>query len=278
MSTNQIAGSMLHCWALRCIWFAFSVSAFADAINGVTDNCTKGGTIFEANFFGVAKDFTVHITDKQNGGKEVESIHVGVIPSGGVARVDVPPPGAGIDHCDAFNTSVAVGPGGGGPGGVGVGAQQQLKMEVLFIDPMTLNILLGSIFDFLGHAYPSQTLFLPDLWADTNGDGGIGAGDQLYSLVDLNAYTSGGANSLAAVNARFSPGQQFSIVNGTVAGLPGMLFSTTPFTFSPTGGYQGTPYTGSGFAVTNHGLLSVPEPATLLLLGLGLVGLLARRR
>lgn len=258
-------------WAAATLCLTIPHISFANAINGVTDNCTKGGIITEHNFFGSAKHFTVHITDKQNGGQDVMQIDAGVIPSGGEVQVNVPPPGPGIDHCDAFNTSEAVAMGGGGPGNVGPGTKQQLKIEALFVDPNTGQVILGSIFDFLGQAYPQEFLLLPDLWGDTTGDGIIGVGDLLYSLVDINAYTNGGVDLLADVNARFIPGQEFQIVNGLVSGLPGMLFSTTEFTFDPVNGYQGTPYTGSGFAVTDHELASVPEPPTLALFFAGLV-------
>jgi hypothetical protein len=140
----------------------------------------------EANFFGITKHFTVNITDKEKGGQVVEKIDAGNIAAGSVATVKVPPPGKGISHCDAFNTSVAVGPGRGGPGNVGPGAQQQLKIEALFIDPVTHDVFLGSISDFVDRAYLGRTLRVPDLWADTNGDAMIGNGDLLYSLVDLN--------------------------------------------------------------------------------------------
>lgn len=257
--------------AAAMICLAVPHISLADPVNGVTDNCTKGGIITEHNFFGSAKHFTVHITDKQNGGKDVMQIDAGVVPSGGEVQVKVPPPGAGINHCDAFNTSEAVAMGGGGPGNIELGTKQELKIEALFIDPNTGHVILGSIFDFLGQAYHGKFLILPDLWGDTNGDGVIGAGDYLYSLVDINAYTHGGSDLLADVNARFVPGQEFQIVNGMVGALPGILFSTTEFTFDPVNGYQGTPYTGSGFAVTDHELASVPEPPTLTLFFAGLV-------
>ncbi|MGH8214366.1 MAG: PEP-CTERM sorting domain-containing protein [Rhodanobacteraceae bacterium] len=259
-------------WALAITCLAIPHISLATSINGMTDNCTKGGTIIEHNFFGSAKHFFVHITNKEDGGNEVgQPIDAGVIPSGGNAVVHVPPPGPGIDHCDAFNSTEAVGMAGGGPGDVKPGAKQQLKIEALFVDPNTGQVILGSVFDFVSQAYPGELLVLPDLWGDTNGDGTIGGGDLLYSLVDLNAYTNGGADLLADVNARFVPGQEFEIANGVVAGLPGMLFSTTKFTFDPVNGYQGTPYTGSGFAVTDHEFASVPEPSTLTLFFVGLV-------
>ena len=60
---------------------------------------------------------------------------------------------------------------------------------------------------------------VPDLWADTNGDGMIGSGDILYSLVDLRAYLNGGNGPVPA----FVPSESFTIVNGRVASLPGIM-------------------------------------------------------
>lgn len=142
--------------AMLCL--AFSLPASANPIFGVTDNCTKGGIIIEKNFFGIEKHFIVNITDKEDGGKVVLKIDAGVIPAGGQVEVKVPPPGPGIDHCDAYNESEAVGLGGGGPGGVGAGAKQALKIEALFVDPITNQVIIGSIFDFVSQAYPGEFL------------------------------------------------------------------------------------------------------------------------
>jgi hypothetical protein len=64
----------------------------------------------------------------------------------------------------------------------------------------------------------------PVLFGDTNGDGEAGGeGDLLYNLVDLRIYLDGAPSII--------DGHLF-IIGGTVEGLPGMLFSITPFTFS----------------------------------------------
>jgi hypothetical protein len=271
---NRLIQTIARHSSAGILCLVFSLPVLGTAVGGITDNCSIPQTIDEANFFGSTKHFTVNITNKDDGGKVVEQIDAGNIPSGGIARVNVPAPGKGIVHCDAFNTSVAVGPARGGPGNVQQGAKQQLKIEALFVDPVTHGVVLGSIADFVNQAYLGSILHVPDLWADTNADGMIGAGDLLYSLVDLNAYTADGADLIATVNARFSPGEEFQIVDGKVAGLPGMLFSTTDFTFDPATGYHGTPYTGDGFAVTDHEFPGVPEPATLLLTCAGMIAIL----
>jgi len=109
---------------------------------------------------------------------------------------------------------------------------------------------------------------IPDLYADTNGDGILDQGDLLYSLVDIRQYVPSSPS--------FSLGASFAIVNGEVATLPGMLFSATPFVFDPTSpdGEDFTPFTGTGFAESEHQLALVPEPSTAPLLAAGLVGLL----
>jgi hypothetical protein len=108
----------------------------------------------------------------------------------------------------------------------------------------------------------------------------IGAGDTLYSLVDLQQFL------LAPPS--FSMSDHFAIVNGTVAGLPGMWFSTTPFTFSPGGGFTPSSmallstggFSGDGVVDAIHTLSSSPEPGTwaLMLAGFGAVGWSLRRR
>ena len=114
---------------------------------------------------------------------------------------------------------------------------------------------------------------IPDLYADTNNDGTIGAGDVLYSLVDLPDY-------LNAVPT-FNFGDIFSVVNGAVPGLQGMYFSSTDFSISATAdkGFNYTPYTGTAMVKTDHSLAAVPEPSTLALVsvGLGLLLGLARK-
>jgi hypothetical protein len=114
--------------------------------------------------------------------------------------------------------------------------------------------LFGTIASFLGDDVEVE---IPDLYADTNGDGSLDTGDILYSLVDMSIY-------LKSVPS-FSIGDTYSVVNGRVAGLPGMQFSTTEFTFDPSTGFTGTDYTGMAEAETLHALQSTPEPGTIVL-------------
>jgi hypothetical protein len=114
--------------------------------------------------------------------------------------------------------------------------------------------LFGTITSFLGSDVEVE---IPDLYADTNGDGTLDTGDILYSLVDMSIY-------LQSVPS-FSIGDTYSVVNGRVAGLPGMQFSTTEFTFDPSTGFTGTDYTGTAEAETLHALQSTPEPGTIVL-------------
>jgi len=119
---------------------------------------------------------------------------------------------------------------------------------------------------------------IPDLFADTNGDGEIGAGDILYSLVDLQQYLLNPPS--------FSLSDHFTIVDGTVAALPGMWFSATPFSFSPSGGFTSTSaflpgggFSGDAVVDGSHTLTSTPEPSSwaLLVSGFGLAGWIMRR-
>ena len=142
------------------------------------------------------------------------------------------------------------------------------EISVLSIEAVTLDLSTGkfgtaNIFSVLADKVGLDTAVpIPDLFADTNGDGELGTGDILYSVVDLNTY-------LLSIPT-FTLGEAFDIVGGTVAGLPGMQFSSTPFTFNPdTGDFTGTPVTMPGYADALHDPEAIPEPATWSLLALG---------
>ena len=131
-----------------------------------------------------------------------------------------------------------------------------LSIESVLKDPTTGQFALANVFGTLAERLGLNTVVsVPDLFADTNGDGKLGPGDDLYSLVDMNTYL----NKIPT----FTLGEDFSIVDGTSADLPGMTFSTTPFSFDPSTGFTGTPYTGTGTANAGHDVSAIPEPSPL---------------
>jgi hypothetical protein len=124
-------------------------------------------------------------------------------------------------------------------------------------------------------------LRIPDLYADTNGDGLIGQGDVLYSWVDVRIYPG--------ATPDFQLGDTFEIINGQVTGLPGMWFSATEIYLDPllgpqpTGGVwfnagnqpsarQASPLGGHAEAWSEHELTpQVPEPSSGLMAAAGLL-------
>src|SRR5439155_299549 len=76
--------------------------------------------------------------------------------------------------------------------------------------------------------------------------------DTLYSLVDLRQFLLNPPD--------FDPLQHFQLVNGHSDALPGMRFSTTPFTFSEQSGWSdGTPFSGDSVELSYHEMV-VPAP------------------
>lgn len=153
------------------------------------------------------------------------------------------------------------------------GEASDLDLESLVVDPVTNQVLFEGLFARIAiELGTSVEVQIPDLYADTDGNGQLGPGDLLYSLVDLHQY-------LQDVPT-FSLGDSFSIVNGQVDALPGMLFSTSPFTYDPSSaiGFRFTPYDGDGLAESLHGLQAVPEPPYMFYFGVGVVALLGGRR
>lgn len=162
------------------------------------------------------------------------------------------------------------------------GATLDLSIESMLTDSATgLYYLVNPFFSIAGRIGINTRIWVPDLFADTNGDGAIGDGDYLYSLVDMDIYLNAAPS--------FHLGDKFQIVNGVVATLPGMWFSDSPFGFDPTLGFttNGSPVkspTFSGFSFPSggtdaearaaHGLTAIPEPESwvMMLAGFGLVG------
>jgi hypothetical protein len=146
------------------------------------------------------------------------------------------------------------------------GEMSDLSLESLFFNSASNTYSLQDLFGTLRQRLGKYVVVkVPDLYADTNGDGKLGAGDVLYSLVDMNVY-------LGAIPS-FTEGETFHVVNGRVAGLPGMLFGTTDFNFDPATGFSGTDFTGDAVVESEHDLESVPEPGSLLSLGSGVLSL-----
>jgi hypothetical protein len=149
-----------------------------------------------------------------------------------------------------------------------------LAVEAITFDQAAGEFATANIFEALSfHVGDGIFVPIPDLYADTNGDGALGLGDILFSAVDLNEY-------LLNVPT-FLLGQTFNIVNGLVPELPGMFFSSTPISFDPTTGeFLGTPISIDASALSSHEVESIPEPGTLALFlaGLASASVIARRR
>ncbi len=152
------------------------------------------------------------------------------------------------------------------------GEVNTLKIEAMLFDPTSASFVLSNVFGALGEAVGfGVEVRIPDLFADTSGDGVLGDGDVLHSLVDLTVF-------LAALPT-FVAGQAFDVVDGIVPGLPGMMFSTTEFEFDPATGFSGTPFTGRATTEAFHGItaLATPQSWSLALLALAVAGGLGRR-
>lgn len=229
--------------------------------------CGEAGIVNE--FSNHAASFDVYLTDA-SGARFPNPLAANVpgvaLPGGGFgAQINVPPtPGA----CDARNVTrqpIAMG-GGGGPGGTAV-ADLSLESLILLADGTSqIEGLFGRVRMLAGSGH----IVIPDLYADTNGDGHLGNGDVLYSLVDIRAFF--------APPPSFALGDVFTITGGVSSALPGMMFSTTPFVFDHNNpnGFSGTPFDGSAQALTDHDL-SVPEPASIGLFAASLTMLLLLR-
>ena len=137
---------------------------------------------------------------------------------------------------------------------VDIGAlMASLQAEAVFRDPANGNYVLANVFGTIaGIVGDYIPIDIPFMVADTNGVG------SLYSLVDVSAY-------LGAPPA-FSLGEMFTSINGESPDLPGMMFSTTPFTFTDVGGFIGTPFDGQLTVEGDVSASAVPEPPSWMVL------------
>jgi hypothetical protein len=209
--------------------------------------------------------FIVHLTDSNYHDIPGQDLFPPSLPDprGGttIAPINVPAmPGL----CDARNETILPPLHGGR-----IGARADLSIESVFFDASTQKFELLNVWGTIAQQLGSRAVVaIPDLYiADASGslDDRI-----LYSLVDLSVYVHG--------IPTFTEGETFNIVDGRTAALPGMFFSTEPFTFDPVTGFTDPAYTGTAIAETQHGFAPVPEPASTTLVFAGLAGMLALGR
>ena len=256
---------------------AFCTTAFAGGGGDIPCGSAPGVVNeFSAN----AADFTVQITGSN--GKLLKPQPAGfpfnaagvALPGGGFgAQVPIPAFGFACDVHNIIkplpkkNRELPAAPSATLP--ENGGEESDLDLESVFFSGgvYSLQDLFGTIQQALGNGV---VVAVPDLFADTNNDGSLDDGDVLYALVDMSVY-------LQAIPS-FTEGEAFNIVNGVVAGLPGMMFSTTEFTFDPSTGFSGTDYTGEGDVLAEHDVMATPEPAAGGLAVAGLLGIFLLRR
>jgi hypothetical protein len=224
----------------------------------------RGGTVTEHSSRPGAT-FVIHLTGQYYQDLGLD-IHPPSIPDGAGGTTIVPvvvPAMPGL--CDARNETFLPSRS-GGPGG----PRADLSIESVHFVEATQTWELLNIWGTIAQQVGNDVLIaIPDLYA-SDASGALD-GVTLYSLVDLAIFLK----DLPA----FTEGQVFDIVNGQTAALPGMYFSTDPFTFDPATGFSDPPYTGTAIALTEHGFASlVPEPAPVALLALGALVLLRGKR
>lgn len=267
----------------------WSVQSFANVLPGPPCRIgeSREGDVYEYSKFQNA-NFVVHLTDwaGNNLGPGIPLQGINVPGNGSVAKLHVP---KAAGACDAWNETILPPPGPGGPppgpGGPGnpPGGKASLRIESLILNPNINEWEMYNIFDtvqfYSGLGNPFE---IPDLYADTNGDGAIDDGDVLYGWVNLWQYIP--------TAPKFSLGDEFTLTNGQITAIngvstngpvPGIWFGTTDFCYDPTAanGFDcDPPYSGTTYAYTNHSLTATPEPLAITLFGVGCVGIGMIRR
>lgn len=288
-----------------------SASASANVLPGppCAPGETRSGWVYEASRV-PNTNFIVHLTDSGGGpvgpAAGIPLAGMNVPGDGSVARLPVNQPGVpgNVNQpgaCDAWNETILPNPGNGNGGagpGVGVGGsgtgkpgsgvggnggtpttpQSSLQIEAYLFDPVKGIWILYNIWAIVSLNIPlGDILLLPDLYAtDVNGDL---INQELYGLVNLDVYLDNVTCALGICKENFNLGDVFTVVNGEIAGLPGMFFSHNPWTFTPGGGFVDPgDYSGTVIAITDHGVPSAAEPSTwaMLLAGFGGLAIAAR--
>jgi hypothetical protein len=256
-------------------------------------NDTRSGIIMEHSAQ-QNTDFTVFISNSTGAViATIPLLGMNVAGDGSVAQQPVNMPGMPGNvnvpgGCDAWNQTGLPNPGNGnggagpgvpvgGSGPSGTGPAPSTPTSSLQIESYGLvNGVWMMYSPFTEVDLSIQTgdvLMIPDLYA-TDSNGNL-INEELYGLVNVDTYLPGTTCTLSICEVPYTLGETFNIVNGAVAGLPGMLFSTSPWVFSSTTGFTdpGGNYTGSAEVISEHGLESIPEPSAAVLLGTGLLAM-----
>ncbi len=150
-------------------------------------------------------------------------------------------------------------------------AVNDTSIEAYYFDKSTSMFVTLNVFDVIGAQYGDyKPLAYPILFNDNDGTSTVSGANMLYEYIEMNTFTS----NLPS----FTDGGTFSFTGGNSAALPGVLLSTTPFTFDPTTGPVGTGFTGTAFVGDVSSVTVVPEPASIALLVLGAAGVTASAR